>query len=371
MILAVNAQGTGSVLGYFSKVLPLLLASCLLALASACSEHRTAALLTVTGATMGTWYTVKYQPPESQSENYSQDYISAQIAARLQRVDALMSTYKKDSEVSRFNLAPPQQWFSVSPQTFDVILLAQQISAQTQGAFDISVASLVNLWGFGPTYQPQVMPAADQINDIRQRVGFSHLELDEVNKALRKNTALTIDLSAIAKGYGVDQVADFLDSVGVNSYMVEVGGEIRARGLKPNAEPWRIAIESPQAAQHEVREEVQRIIEISDLAVATSGDYRNYFEQDGQRYSHTIDPKTGYPVTHNLVSVTVLNKSAARADALATAFSVMGAEQALLLAAAENIAAYFIVKQGSGFAELASTAFESTLFEPTQEGDTQ
>ena len=260
-----------------------------------------------------------------------------------------------------FNRSTKNGWFPVSQETLDVVVMAQEISQQTQGAFDISVASLVRLWGFGPDYQQQQIPDADSVAKMLEEVGFLNLEVDRAASRLRKHSAISIDLSAIAKGFGVDQVADYLDGIGAESYMVEVGGEIRAKGLKPGNAPWRIAIESPQVQQlgeqKEAQRKVQKIIDVVDLAVATSGDYRNYFEKDGQRYSHTIDPKTGYPITHNLASVTVLSDSAARADALATAFSVMGAEQAMAFATAYNIAAYFIIKESDGFVALASDAF--------------
>ena len=360
MTLAVNPNSTGSTLALPGKVLRLLSVICTLQLMVSCTEIPPPQLLTVTGATMGTWYTVKYLPPQ-QVDDVTFSQVSAQIHARLERIDMLMSSYKKDSEVSRFNRLEKYKWFVVSQQTLDVVVLAQQISAQTQGAFDISVASLVSLWGFGPGVQQQQIPDADILANSLEQVGFLNLEVNIVASQIRKKSALTIDVSAIAKGYGVDQVAVYLDEIGAESYMVEVGGEIRTKGLKPGNEPWRIAIESPQAQllgeQRETQRKVQKIIDVVDIAVATSGDYRNYFEKDGQRYSHTIDPKTGYPITHNLASVTVLSDSAAHADALATAFSVMGAEKAIAFATAYNIAAYFIIKESNGFVVLATDAF--------------
>lgn len=347
-----------STLTYSGKVLRLFSVICTILLILSCAEKEPQ-LHTVTGATMGTWYTVKYLPPQ-QFNQYSADQISTEIHTRLNRVDSLMSTYKKDSEVSRFNHTAQHEWFSVSQETFEVLVLAQQISKQTHGAFDITVAPLVRLWGFGPDYQQQQIPDAKILANMLQHVGFVNLETDEASHRVRKQSAITIDLSAIAKGYGVDQVAAYLDGIGSGSYMVEVGGEIRAKGLKPGNVPWRIAIESPQIGdQGEINRSVQKIIDVVDLAVATSGDYRNYFEKDGQRYSHTIDPKTGYPITHNLASVTVLSDTAARADALATAFSVMGAEKAIAFSVEYNIAAYFIIKEQDGFVAFASDAFDA------------
>jgi len=308
-------------------------------------------LHTFTGQVMGTWYSVKYLPPVTAVLPPKE--LDGQIHARLSHVDQLMSTYKFESEVSRFNRSVPGEWFEVSAQTFEVVSLAQVISDKTAGAFDISVARLVNLWGFGPDHQTAQIPDEGRLFAVLTEVGYEKIELHSSELKLRKKTPLQIDLSAIAKGYGVDQVTDFLDEAGVTIYMVEVGGEIRTRGLKPNGKPWRIAIESPNTE----RRDVHSIIDITDRAVATSGDYRNYFEKDGQRFSHTINPKTGYPITHNLASVTVIGETAAEVDALATAFSVLGPDQAMQYAKAYNVAAYFIVKEQEGFVGKASDAF--------------
>jgi len=313
--------------------------------------ENTSKLHTFTGQVMGTWYSVKYLPPSLSVLSFEE--LDVQIHVQLTRVDQLMSTYKPESEVSRFNRALPGEWFEVSTETLDVISLAQKISEKTAGAFDISVARLVDLWGFGPDYRAEQVPDEDQLFAVLVEVGYENIELHDSELKLRKKTPLHIDLSAIAKGYGVDLVADLLDESNVATYMVEVGGEIRTRGLKPNGKPWRIAIESPNKDQRDVHS----IIDITDRAVATSGDYRNYFEKDGQRFSHTIDPKTGYPITHNLASVTVIGETAAEVDALATAFSVLGLDQAMRYAKAYNIAAYFIVKGPEGFVGKASGAF--------------
>lgn len=363
--MAVNHTTKDSAVAFHAMALPirfsLLAFLCAVVFITGCSndeaEKNSAELLTFSGSIMGTWYTVKYLP----SNAVPPEQINTQIHARLVRVDELMSTYKHESEVSRFNAAPSIEWFDISAETFEVIALAQRISQQTQGAFDITVARLVDLWGFGPGFQDPEVPNLEQIGRVLSQVGYQNLQLNESAGQLRKQTALHIDLSAIAKGYGVDQVADYLDEIGVSSYMVEVGGEIRTRGTKPSTtpdstpggRPWRIAIEAPNSQQRQVHS----IIDVTDRAVATSGDYRNYFEKDGQRFSHTIDPKTGYPITHNLASVTVIGESAAEVDALATAFLVMGADQAMQYAKSYNVAAYFIVKEQEGFVGKASDAF--------------
>jgi len=359
MILAVNYTIKGSAIALYAIALQirfrLLALICTAVFITGCSNDEagksSAELLTFSGAIMGTWYSIKYLPPSA----VTPEQINTQIHAKLVRVDELMSTYKHESEISLFNAAPTLEWFEISAETAEVVALAQRVSQQTQGAFDITVARLVDLWGFGPAFQEPEIPDSEQIKQVLSQVGYQNLQLNKGAGQLRKQTALHIDLSAIAKGYGVDQVADYLDDIGVSTFMVEVGGEIRTRGTKPSGKPWRIAIESPSSEQRDVHS----VIDVTDRAVATSGDYRNYFEKNGQRFSHTIDPKTGYPITHNLASVTVIGESAAEVDALATAFSVMGADQAMQYATTYNIAVYFIVKEQEGFVGKASDAFIS------------
>ncbi len=310
--------------------------------------------ISFSGPTMGTQFNVKYfESGDSRATKEIQQGVQQQLA----EVNRLMSTYQPESDVSRFNRAEIAQWFSVSKATAEVVAQANEISRQTEGAFDVTVASLVDLWGFGPTYRDAEIPSAQMIEQELMRVGYQALEVRVDPPALRKHTSLTLDLSAIAKGYAVDQVADFLDEAGVDSYMVEVGGEIRARGLKPGQEPWRIAIESPVPGQRSV----QRVLDLMDKAVATSGDYRNYFEKEGERYSHTIDPMTGRPITHQLASVTVLAETSAKADALATALNVMGEERALAFANRYQLPVLLIVKQNTGFVEKTSSAFAAWL----------
>ncbi len=321
-------------------------------LLSGCSTEESGPIV-VSGPTMGTQFNVKYY---SVSANGTEE-VKRDIERRLAQVNQLMSTYLQDSEVSRFNGFGTDQWFAVSKATADVVSLALTISEQTGGAFDVTVASLVDLWGFGPTYREPELPSPQDIEQELEWVGYQSLEVRLSPPAQKKKTPLTLDLSAIAKGYAVDQVAQYLDEQGIESYMVEVGGEIRARGTKPGSEPWRIAIELPVPGQRSV----QRVLDLTDIAVATSGDYRNYFEQEGKRYSHTIDPVTGYPITHQLASVTVLADTSARADALATALNVMGDERALAFANKHNLPVLLIVKDGAGFVEHASSAFSGWL----------
>ncbi len=324
-------------------------------LISACSDSDPFVPVSVSGPTMGTGYNIKYfRSPKSL---HTDRQIEMEIEKIFSRVNELMSTYSEDSEVSRFNRAPGNTWFPISDETYSVIELALNVSEMTNGAFDITVAGLVDLWGFGPSPMPEKIPEPGQISSLLQRVGYSQLLLKDDPNSILKRTDLNIDLSAVAKGYAVDLVADYLNSTGIESYLVELGGEVKARGAKKDMEPWRIAIESPVVQKRAI----QKVVQLNNQAIATSGDYRNYFEQNGHRYSHTINPGTGYPVTHRLASVTVIDESTARADALATAFMVLGDKQGLVFAEANHVAALFIVKTDNGFEEIMSTSFNEQV----------
>ncbi len=304
----------------------------------------------IVGNTMGTTYSIKII-----STNIDQANLTAEVETRLRDINGLMSTYMPDSELSRFNQSPANEWFNVSPEIIEVLAMAADIYRLSEGSFDVTVGPLVNLWGFGPNPGPDQVPAAKQINEILETIGFEHLQVRA--DALRKNVDLYVDLSAIAKGYAVDQLASLLDDHGIQRYLVEIGGELRGKGVNAQGQPWRVAVELPESNQRIP----YRIIELVDMGMATSGDYRNYFEQGGVRYSHTIDPATGYPIRHNLASVTVLAPSTAMADGLATAIDVMGADRGLALAEAQGLAVFVILKRGDGFEAQYSTAFAPYL----------
>ncbi len=315
----------------------------------ACEQE---SLLVISGPTMGTSYTVKVV-----GEHLHPGKLREQIESELRRINGLMSTYDENSELSRFNRSPVAHAFPVSPEILEVLKLSGEIFDHSGGAFDVTVGPLVNLWGFGPEPSRDVVPLDEEIDAARQRTGFGLLQMDDAG--LLKTRNIYVDLSAIAKGYAVDRLARILDAQDVENYLIEIGGELRARGINDQGSPWAIAIEVPD----NLSRSVFRTLELRDMSMATSGDYRNYFEVDGARYSHTIDPRTGRPITHNIASVTVLSPSAAMADGYATAINVLGAEQGLALAQAQNLAVLVIIKTEDGFREQLSQALDTYLNE--------
>lgn len=324
-----------------------------LSLLAGCSRDAGHPVLALHGETMGTTYSIQVvdAPP-----GLSPEALQQRIDDLLEQVNALMSTYRPDSQLSRFNADRASDWFPVSPELADVVSLAQQISRVSGGAFDVTVGPLVDLWGFGPEVKPDRLPAQEAIDAALATTGYGHLSVRERPAALRKALpGLHVDLSAIAKGYGVDRVAELLESEGLVDYLVEIGGELRGRGRNGHGEPWRIAVERPDAASRSVF----RVVALRDVGMATSGDYRNFFELDGRRYSHSIDPSTGWPVTHALASVTVLDPRCARADALATALLVLGPEAGPALARSLAVAALFISREADGYRAEATEAFEA------------
>jgi len=295
----------------------------------------------LTGGTMGTALTVKVVvPPEFKT---SQDVVEAAIRDAVDTVDFSMSTYRDDSELSRFN-RHGTTGFEVSESLIEVVSEAQRVAELSAGAFDITVGPLVDAWGFGP--DPVIEPPDhDTIEVLMANNGFHMIEIDASQRTLRKDrAALRCDLSAIAKGYAVDRVADALSLLGLADFMVEIGGEVRATGRNAAGEVWRIGIERPEAG----RGGLWSTVVLVDTSMATSGDYRNYYERDGVRVSHTIDPRTGHPIAHRLASVSVIHPSCMTADALATALSVLGPEDGRELVEREGLAAFFLIRTDDG-----------------------
>jgi len=314
------------------------------------------ALWTVSGPTMGTVYTVKVVDIPKEVEPAE---LEGQIREILQQVNARMSTYKEDSELSRFNRQTGDAWFPVSQETTDVMAEALRIAELTGGAYDVTVGPLVNLWNFGPDKRARDQaPSVEAIEAVRQRIGYQNVELRKSPPALRKKIpGIFVDLSSIAKGHAVDRVAEYLERRGIEHFLVDIGGELRAKGYNGRGTPWRIAVELPVADERAV----ERVVSISDRSMATSGDYRNYFEQDGVRYSHILDPRSGKPVDHRLASVTVVGPSCATADALATALFVMGPDEAFRLAKEQRWAVLLLVKTDGEFTERVTPEFASLM----------
>jgi thiamine biosynthesis lipoprotein len=307
--------------------------------------------ITLVGKTMGTQYHIKFYGLRPVP-------IHQTIESILEQINDQMSTYRDDSEISRLNQNEAHQWVEVSPAVLEVSQLAAQVHKMTNGAFEPTVGRLVNLWGFGPQYVPNKIPDSETLKSTRERIGLEHIDMRTNPPYLRKLVSgIDLDFSGIAKGYAVDRVARQLESWGLTRYMVEIGGEVRVGAPKPAGEPWMIGIESPSNQ----RGQIVQALALQQQSLATSGDYRNYYEMDGKRYSHIIDPRTGYPIKHRTASVSVITKTCAEADALATGFMVLGAEKGLAIAEKYDIAVLFLVREGERFVEKASTAFTPFL----------
>jgi thiamine biosynthesis lipoprotein len=311
------------------------------------------------GHTMGTTWSVQLVlPPAASAEEWQHG-----IQAELDRVDGQMSTYKPHSELSHFNRAPAGSWQTLPPEFFNVLQYALQLAKDSNGAYDPTVGPLVNLWGFGPDQRPRHPPPADAIAQAKARVGWWKLKLDPANRRAWQPGGIHLDLSAVAKGYGVDQVGRYLQRQGVGAWLVEVGGELKARGRKPDGAPWRVGIERPDAAAGAVTaaEELVRTIQLDDRAIATSGDYRHAFEDNGRFYSHHMDPRSGYPVPHEVASVSVLADDCMRADPLGTTLSVLGAARGMAYAREHGLAVLMIVRTPHGFEQRLSPALAAEL----------
>ncbi len=305
------------------------------------------------GVSMASPYHVSFIAPLG--EDRLQHAARGAVEAAFNAVDRRMSTFDPGSEIARLNRHTSPDAVELSEETFRVLAEARRVSLATGGAFDVTAGPLVNAWGFGPVKAPRI-PARAELARLRDEVGFGLLELDAGARAARKaNPGMHVDLSGIAKGYGVDQAAQALDRLGVGDYVIELGGELIARGRNARGEPWRAGIEEPQAGPPVPRS----VVPLDGLAMATSGDYRIFFERDGRRYCHEIDPVSGEPVRHRLTQVTVIAKDCTSADAFATALMVLGPDAGHALAERIGVAAHFIARAGHGGAleERATGAF--------------
>ena len=353
------------------------------------------------GQAMGTTWSIRVVAPADGS-GVTLEPLRERVMARLEHVETVFSTWRPESEVSRFNAYSGQDWFPVSPVFLDVLKQAMEVSELSGGAFDVTVGTLVELWGFGasggtgwtspgeayleppgdsgriaigdasavpggdegrmlrgdaggmPSGNAARPPSREDVERLLSVTGFSHLQLRETPPAVRRlRPGVQLDFSGVAKGYAVDEVWDLLSEADLSDYLVEIGGEVRTRGTRADGRAWSIGIESPD------RTGVTEAVPLRDAAIATSGDYRNYFEHEGERYSHVLDPRVGWPVSHGLASVTVIASSAATADALATALLVLGPDTGLQLAVDQGMAVRLVVSTAEGLKVLLTPAYEA------------
>jgi len=315
-----------------------------------------AAATQFSGETMGTGYVVKLAGAAPGAAPL--EALRADVQAALDGVDRGMSLYRPQSELMRLNRQPASAPMALSGGLFEVLAAGQRVAELSQGAFDVTVAPLVDAWGFGPQKRREV-PAADAVQAGRAAVDYRSLRLDAQQRtATKAHAALQADLGGIAKGYGVDLAARAIEALGLEDYMIEVGGEVRTRGRNAAGQPWQIGIEEPDAVPQRAR----KVVPLAGRAMATSGDYRIYFEQAGRRYSHEIDPRSAAPIAHGLASVTVVADDCMAADALATALIVLGPQAGWALAQRERLAAYFIVRDADGrLHDRATEAFAALI----------
>ncbi|WP_256662114.1 FAD:protein FMN transferase [Pseudomonas sp. F(2018)] len=327
----------------------------LILLLSGCGD----ALQEFGGPTMGSHYSLKYVQAEGVPPR---ERLQAEVEGMLAEIDRQMSTWRADSDLSRFNRLPAGACMAMPESVLQLVGFGAQLSAGSEGAFDLTVQPLMDLWGFGAQSRGRRVPAAEEIAVVLPVIGQRHLRID--GGRLCKDAAVRLDLDAIAAGYTVDRIAARLGELGVRNFLLEITGELKAVGRKPDGSPWTVAIEAPR---DEGREEQLRLA-LDGLGVSTSGDYRNYFEVGGQRYSHTFDPRTGRPVSHGLASVSVVAASALRADGLSTTLMVLGPEAGMAYAEREGVAALFIRRDGERFVTRASTAFVRRFGDPQAPG---
>ncbi|GAB0109990.1 FAD:protein FMN transferase [Pseudoalteromonas distincta] len=323
-------------------------------LLSGCGEKPELKEIFLEGKTMGTTYHIKYYDEQAQ---LSASQLQLQIDAVLKDVNQSMSTYIEDSEINTFNRLPANQVMPISEDFRAVISESIRLGESTK-TLDVTMGPLIDLWGFGPDKKPTKRPSDEELASMVEKIGIDKLILNEQGLAKTVN-GLELSFSATAKGYGIDKVAQLLESHDITNYMVEIGGELRIAGEKPNNQDWKIAIEQPDAQPGERK--VHRVLSPGTSGIATSGDYRIFYKMDGEIYTHLIDPATGMPIKHDLVSVTVLHPSAMTADGLATALTVMGMQKAQAYAEQHDLPVYLIGKSKEGLVTYSSPAFKPYL----------
>lgn len=307
------------------------------------------AVVEIYGSTMGSTYSIKWV---ADSDSLPASEVKLQVDEMLEEFEEAASTWRPHSLLSRFNAAPAGTCEQMPQSILDLVTLAEELHEQSGGSFDITLGPLMRLWGFHGEAGPRV-PDAAAIAAVKERTGHQHLQVR--GNQVCKDRELELDISGLAAGYMVDRVAERLIAMGIESYMVELTGELRADGLKPGGLPWRIAVEEPRDESRVA----QLVLPLRGYSVSTSGDYRNFFEQDGMRYSHTFDPVSGSPVLQDLAAVTVLHPSAAWADGLSTVLLVKGSEQGWECAMEHDLAALFVIREGDGFVSRSTPGFKA------------
>jgi thiamine biosynthesis lipoprotein len=306
--------------------------------------------LVLSGPTMGTTYTVKVV---GTPDTLDAEAIRRELDAVLANIDAEMSIYRSDSAISKFNANASTDWLEVPVGLARVVAVSRDISERSGGSFDITIAPLIAAWGFGPSGEPTSLPSQAELAALRDRMGYRLLDVRLSPPALRKqHPALTIDVNGVAPGYAVDLLAERFEALGVRRFMIDIGGEVLARGRNARGEPWRIAVEQPIDGE----QTPFKILELTNASVTTSGEYRHYFDRDGQRYSHTLDPRSGRPIA-SYGSVCVVGKSSLVIDAWATALNVLGPDEGLQVAEREGLAAMYIVVDAGKLEARMSSAF--------------
>lgn len=314
---------------------------------SACGNDN--AMESFGGPTMGSTYSIKYVRHAGLPKPA---LVQVEVEKILADVDRQFSTYRSDSDIERFNQLPANSCQKMPPSVLELVRIGEQLSLQSDGSFDLTVEPLLNLWGFGPQGREEKVPAAEALAKVRQRVGHVHLRID--GDQLCKDAAVEVDFNSIAAGYAVDLIAAKLEVLGIHDYLAEATGELKAAGRKLDGTPWRIALEEPRDDQ----QVAERIVAIDGYGLSTSGDYRNYFVQGGQRFSHTFDARSGAPVSHKLASVTVIHPSALMADGLSTLLLILGPERGWDYAEKHDIGAFFVIRADTGFVTRTSHAFD-------------
>lgn len=329
-----------------------------------CNKTPTNQVVTLNGKTMGTTYTVKYIVPNDKKLPENNE-VQKQLDDLLAEVNRQMSTYDPKSEISQFNQQTANSGSREIADDFALVLTeAIRLNQVTEGALDVTVGKLVNLWGFGADKSVEKSPTPQQLTEATKMVGLDKLVFRQPENGKKATLGKTVDgvyldLSAIAKGFGVDKLAQHLDSLGIQNYLVEIGGELRGKGLNIQGKSWQVGIEQPSLAQQQIS---QIVVSLDNRALATSGDYRNFHvDENGKRLSHIINPKTQQPINHNLASVSVVADSTMTADGLATGLYVLGETEAMRVAEREKLAVFFIIKTADGFESQMSSEFKKLI----------